>query len=208
MTGSVVPASRSSVSSASTCRDGGHPVRAQGEHLLQRRTRPPVARHPRRVGHLVVGQVERVPGRRLAQQRAPHPGVGGEHEMAQRLDERPLALDPFVRAAREPCPGPGSTVSLPQPLEDGPRLAEPVGVGRPHLHPVGVAAVELGLHQRHDVDAVDPEVLDLAADVHVDHLRAADHDPAEVHELEPRAGEVDVAEGARRPGRRARSGSP
>jgi hypothetical protein len=109
-------------------------------------------------GHLVVGQVERVPGRRLPQDCALHPGVRGEGEMAQRLDEGPLCLDLLVEQPRghpvSPLDGP-----LPQPLEDVPCFAEPVGIGRPHLHAARVATAEFRLRQGHDVDAVDPQVL-------------------------------------------------
>src|SRR5262249_12389936 len=59
---------------------------------------------------------------------------------------------------------------------------------------VGVAAVELRFHQGHDVDAVDPQVLDVAADVHVDQGRATDHGPGQIDQLEAGAREVDVAE--------------
>ena len=47
---------------------------------------------------------------------------------------------------------------LPQRLQYVPGFAVSGGVGRAHLGPAGVAAVEFGLHQRRDVDAVDPEV--------------------------------------------------
>ena len=42
--------------------------------------------------------------------------------------------------------------------------------GRPHLHPVGVAPVQLGLDQRYDVDLVDPQVLQPSGDLHVDQV--------------------------------------
>ncbi len=113
--------------------------------------------------------------------------------MAQRLDEGPLSLDLLVEQLRghpaSPLDGPP-----PQPLEDVPRFAEPAGIGRPHLHPVRVAAVELRLHQGHHIDAVDPQVLDLAADVHVHQGCATDHDPRQIGQVEARVGEVHVVE--------------
>jgi hypothetical protein len=173
--------------------DGGHPVCAQGEHLLQRRARVWVARDAGLVGHLVVGQVERVPRRRLAQDRAVHPGVGGEDQVAKRLDEGPLPVDPLVQQLRgHPA---GSRDGLPpQPFQDVPGVAEPVGVGRAHLGPVRVTAIQLGLHQGHDVDPVDPQVTDPSADIHVDQGRAADRHPGQVDEVEARAGQGDVSE--------------
>jgi hypothetical protein len=32
----------------------------------------------------------------LTEHHAAHPGVGGEHEVAERLDERPLTVDPLM----------------------------------------------------------------------------------------------------------------
>jgi hypothetical protein len=58
----------------------------------------------------------------------------------------------------------------PQPLEDIPRLAETGRVCRAHPDPVRVPAVELGIDQRCDVDAIDHDVLDLAVYVDVDQL--------------------------------------
>jgi len=61
-----------------------------------------------------------------------------------------------------------------------------------HPGPVGHAAIELGLDQRADVDAVDRHILDLAADLDVDQLEAeeadvVDGDRAEVSVLDVRA---------------------
>jgi hypothetical protein len=92
--------------------------------------------------------------------------------------QRPGALD-----------GPG-----PQPLDRGPSLAEPVRVGRSHLHQVGLAALELGLDQRRDVHAVDGEALDLPVDPGVEEPHAAHHDVLEPGLAEPRTGQVDVVE--------------
>ena len=85
---------------------------------------------PGSVGHLVPGQVERVPRRRVAEDGAAHPGVGGEDEVSQRLDERPLGVHRRVQLLRGERCGPASTVPCPEPLDDVPRLAEPGRVGR------------------------------------------------------------------------------
>ena len=172
---------------------GGHAVRAQGEHLVQRRPGVPVPRDAGFTGHLVVGQAQRIPGRRLAQDRAADPGVGGEDEVAQRLDEGPFVVDPLVQQVRGHPARPRDGL-LPQPLEDVPGLAEPVGIGRAHPGPIRITAVEFGFHQRHDVDAVDPHVLDQAVDVHVHQERAADHGAGQVDVAEPGAGQVDHLE--------------
>ena len=83
---------------------------------------------------------------------------------------------------------------LPQPFQDVPRRAEAVGVGRAHLGTIRVAAVEFGLHQGDDVDAVDRDVLEQAVQVHVDQERAADRGAGEVDVAEPGAGQVDLVE--------------
>jgi len=82
--------------------------------------------------------------------------------MAQRLDEGPLSLDLLVKQLRGHPASPLDGL-LPQPLEDVPCFAEPVGIGRPHRHAVRVATVEFRLHPEHDVDAVDPQVLHVGA---------------------------------------------
>jgi hypothetical protein len=66
------------------------------------------------------------------------------------------------------------------------------GAGRAHLYTV--AAVQLGLHQADDVDSVDSQVVDLAADVDVDQGGAADHGRCQVDLVETRVGQVDVVE--------------
>jgi len=106
---------------------GGHPVRPQREHLVQRRPGGPLPGDGRIVGHLVVRQVERIPRRRLAQDRAADPRVGGEDEVAQRLDEGPLVGDPLVQQVRVHAARPVHGL-LPQPLEDAPGLAVPVRI--------------------------------------------------------------------------------
>ena len=77
--------------------DGGHPAFAQGEDLVQGWAGVAVAGGAGVVGHFVVRQVERIPRGRLAEDGTVHPGVGGEDQVAQRLDERPLAVHPLVQ---------------------------------------------------------------------------------------------------------------
>jgi hypothetical protein len=52
--------------------------------------------------------------------------------MAQRLDERPLSVDPLMQQFSVYPASPRHGL-LPQPLEDVPGFAEPVGIRRPHL---------------------------------------------------------------------------
>jgi hypothetical protein len=66
----------------------------------------------------------------------------------QRLDERPL-------------------------LDDRPRLAEAVAVVGTHLGPLRHPAVQFGLDQRRDVDAVHDDVPQFATDLDVDEFDAA-----------------------------------
>ena len=113
--------------------------------------------------------------------------------MAQRLDEGPLIVYPLVQQFRSHPAGPRHGL-LPQPLEDVPGLAVPVGIGRAHPGAVRIAAVEFGLDQRHDVDVVDPDVLDLAADVDVHQERAANHGAGQVDVVEQGSGQVDHLE--------------
>ena len=65
---------------------------------------------------------------------------------------------------------------------------------RAHLGAVRMATVELGFHERHDVDAVDPHIVDVTADLHVDHRRAPDHDAGQIDQVEARVGEIDIVE--------------
>jgi hypothetical protein len=63
------------------------------EHLVVRRRRITVEIGPREVDRSRVGHTDRVEA--LAEDRRREPLVHGE-EVAERLDERPLAVDPFV----------------------------------------------------------------------------------------------------------------
>ncbi|MFF4190156.1 hypothetical protein [Nonomuraea sp. NPDC001831] len=71
----------------------------------------------------------------------------------------------------------------PQAVEDRPRLAEPLGVVGAHPGAFGHAAVQLGLDEGRDVHAVHHDVPQLAADLDVDELGAA----------QPHAGQVGRA---------------
>ena len=108
--------------------DGGHAVGAQSQYLVQRRPRAGVTRDAGLVRHLVVRQIQRVPGRRHPQDGAFHPGVGGEDEVAQGLDERPLSVDPLMQQFRGQPPGPLDGLG-PQPFQDVPGFAVPGRAG-------------------------------------------------------------------------------
>jgi hypothetical protein len=148
-----------------------------------------VARNSRHVFPLVPLQAERVPGGWVAADRPADPGVGGEDQVAERLDERPLAIDGLVQRLRRQAAGPRHRL-VPEPPEDFPRLAEAGRVFGAHPDPVGAPAVKLGLDQRADVDPVDGDVHDLAIDVDVDQLDAAHAYPGHVHPTEPGIGEI------------------
>jgi hypothetical protein len=169
------------------------PLGPRREDLLQTRASVAIAGNGRRVRHLVVGQAERMPRRRVAESSPADPRIGGEHEMPQRLDERPLLVDTLVQPLSRQCPGPIDS-PRPQPLESSPRFPITVGIHRPHLGPLGLSTIELGPHQRYDVDAVDPQVLDLGVDLDVHQRGTADRDAAQVDQLEPRTGQVDIVE--------------
>jgi hypothetical protein len=83
--------------------DGAYQLRAVLAHVQhhgERGTRIEVDADGRRVrGRIAgVGQADRIVRHRLVGNRAAHPGVGGENEMAQRLDEGPLVVDPQVKS--------------------------------------------------------------------------------------------------------------
>lgn len=73
---------------------------------------------------------EGVPRRRMPEDRPADPGIGGEHEVPQRLGERPLTGDRLMQQLRGKPAGPGDGLA-PRPLDDVPRVAEPArSVGR------------------------------------------------------------------------------
>jgi hypothetical protein len=109
---------------------GGHPVAAQCEHHVERRSCVAVSGHTRRIRHLVPWQVQGVPRRRMPEDRPADPGIGGEHEVPQRIGERPLTGDRLMQQLRVKPAGPGDGLA-PRPLDDVPRVAEPArSVGR------------------------------------------------------------------------------
>ena len=68
------------------------------------------------------------------------------------------------------------------------------GVAGTHLRPVGHAPVQLGVHQRGDVDPVDHDVAHLAGDLDADELDATHAAPVEAGAAEGGAPEVDPLE--------------
>lgn len=118
----------------------------------------------------------------------------GEVEVPQGLDEGPLVVHAAVerRVGKRPRTRDGA---LPQPLQDRPRLTDPVTVVGAHPRPIGHAAVQLGFDERCDVDAVHDDVPHLAADLHVDQLDAPQAAPAEQGAADRRPREVDSMQG-------------
>jgi len=86
-------------------------------------------------------QAERVVRHRLVQHRAARPGVGDEHQMAQRLRERPLLVHlPGQRRRWQPPGSPGRV--RPESFDGVPHRAEVVGVlPFAELHPLRVPPV-------------------------------------------------------------------
>ena len=99
--------------------------------------------------------------RRITEHRPLNPSVHHEDEMAECLDEGPLALDALVEQLGRQPSGPLDRGRL-RPLDHGPRLSESLGIRRVKLGPLGVAAVELGFDQRSHADLVDPQVVNFA----------------------------------------------
>src|SRR5262249_37527110 len=135
------------------------------------------------------GQVQRVPGRRVAEDRAADPRVGGEDEVAQGLDEGPLAVDGLVQQRGVQAAGPGDG-AVPEPVEGVPGGPEAGRCCGAHRGPVRVAPVQLGVDQRCDVDTVDRDVEDLAVDVDVGQLDPAHHHAVQRDPAEPGTGQV------------------
>ena len=133
-------------------------------------------------------------GRRLVEDRAAGPLVGGEDEMAQRLDEGPLVVDPQVESRFGQPLRAGDGVG-PESLDRVPHRA--VVVGCPHLsqlHAFGVPPVELALHECRDIDVVNDEAADKPGHPDVDEPRVSDLDLAQVTVPEVRAGEIRARE--------------
>ena len=112
--------------------------------------------------------------------------------MTQRLDERPFTVDAAVERLGRKRTGTFDS-AVPETLDGREARTEPLPVGRPHQHPLGHPAVELRLHVRADVDAVHDQVADLAGQLDVPELDAAElarhHRSTDVE-----IAEVDVAE--------------
>jgi hypothetical protein len=77
---------------------------------------------------------------------------------------------------------------------DCPRLTEAVAVVGTHLRPLRRATVQFGLDERCDVDSVDHDVLQFAADLDVDELGAAHPHPGEVDSLHLSVAKTDAFE--------------
>ena len=168
-------------------------VGAQRQHLVERRA------HVLFVGPLEVaergeGQVERRPGIGVAEVDPVDPGIGGVAEVAQRLDERPLVVDPLVQqlggeqAGAVDGLGPAPLEDLPRrrgsrrrPAASSARSQGPAAPARPR--PADATSTPLTI----DVDQ-------LAVDVDVDELDAAHPHPLQPHLAEVRPREVDPAE--------------
>ena len=174
----------------------GQAVEVHLDDLVEGGRRPEVEADVGRVGGRVraVRVAERVVRPRLVEHRARRPGVDHEHQVAQRLDERPLVVDPLLagglRQVARPVDGVG-----PQPLDRVP--GGTVVVGRPHLahlHTLGVSPVELALDVRGDVDVVHDEPLDEARHGDVGQPRVDDLHAPQVAVSPGRAGEVGAGE--------------
>src|SRR3954451_15601885 len=85
------------------------------EDLLQRRTSLAVPGDALPAGRLVPGQVQPVPGHRVAEHHPADPGGAREVQVTQRLDEGPLPADPLVQQAGRESPRPVHGAG-PQPL--------------------------------------------------------------------------------------------
>ena len=126
----------------------------------------------------------------------PEPGVCGEHEVTQGLGQRPFVLDVGVhqrcgraRHRRRPCR-----------LHRDPPV--PQALGRPRLlqFPPREPPIELGVHQRHDVDTVDHHAGEeqiMAVDVESSHVDAAHRHPADI--ARPQGGTPEARSVDRRP---------
>jgi hypothetical protein len=73
-----------------------------------------------------LGEAKRVVRHRFVEDGAAGPGVGDEDEMAQRLDERPLVIDPFVERRFGQPLGAGDRLR-PEPFDRVPHRAIVVG---------------------------------------------------------------------------------
>ena len=165
---------------------------AHGENLIEARlggrAEPVLLVHderwPQAHGRERLGHPEHAPS---------EPGVVHEDKVTQGFDHRPLAVDALMFAVVGHGPdtlgGRGPVVSqLPPGLSQVGRL---IGADQ---QPYGVAAVELRLDVRHDLDSVDHEIGDQAVDLSVLHDHADQPSSTQIALAELCAGEVLVVE--------------
>ena len=128
----------------------------------------------------------------LAEDRRGEPLVHREHEVPQRLDERPLAVDRLVQRVVGERLRPGDR-RRPRRRERRPGGAHALGVGGTEHRPQRVPRVAL-VHVGGDVDAVDDEPVDQRVDVDVDEPGVADRGVGEVDVAEACAAQVGAPE--------------
>ena len=136
---------------------------------------------------------ERVVVVRRAEHGPADPRIRDEHEMAQRLDERPLLFDAFVQHRFRQLASPRDG-ARPQTFDDRPRLAHAVGVGGKQHRALGMAACQLLLDEVRDLHAVHGESVDEAGDLGIDEQCTDDPGALQVHVPKARAGEVGAGE--------------
>jgi hypothetical protein len=110
---------------------------------------------------------------------AAQPGVGRQHEVTQRLCQRPFALDMSIHQSR----GRVRHRRVPRRLHRHPTISQTLGCLCRLQLAAGELPVEFGFHQRHDVDAVDDEGAEeqvMAVDVESTHLGAAHRHLADI----------------------------
>lgn len=116
------------------------------------------------LGGIARRQSERVEGRVVAPDHAAQPEVDGEDEVAQRLDDGPLAVDLFVAPGLREALGSAEGLG---PARGHGVPSSAVVVGRheaPQGDPLGEAPVELVADVRRHVDALDADAPELAAE--------------------------------------------
>ena len=129
----------------------------------------------------------------LPEHGAAEPAVRDEDQVAQRLDERPLAVDALVQRRL------GEVVRQldrrsPHRLDGGPPFPQPRRGCGPHRHTFRVHAVEFGLDERADVHTVHLEVGDHAGQLGVDQHGVSDAHSRQVDVVHLRPGEVGMRE--------------
>ena len=124
---------------------------------------------------------------------AEEPDVGGKDEMPQRLDKAPVVVDPLkeqrLRQRPSACDG-----GAPDLFDHRPGIGQSLRVDRPQLHPLGEAAIQLGLNQRSHLDAVDAEPADIPGDVGIAQPSIGDPGALKIRRVQPCSGEVGVVQ--------------